>query len=299
MLKRFLPLLFVVAVTMATVIGFLVLRKPAPATGNEAPDSGVAQFRVASEADYLQMLEALGTSPEEIEAWARSRGFPPATFTAVAGAPLEQPYRTYDEATLRGLAESGDLWAMQYLAASIVHERPLEAATWYRAAAVRGSVYAERELGSLYHDLDRALEGGRTDRWDATTLEAVEALAKAEMPLEASALAWLLAGETEAVLPPGSLALSLASFHGPEETLQEACARAHGLLADLASQRAGAGIPPPSREPPPFSVELPPEETAGYCAPDMLPRPDYSGCQTVRLVSDTGQLNARRCPAAD
>ena len=320
MLKRFMPLLFVVAVTLATVFLFLAFRGPAnetapvaqrPGTGRDPTletslpppgvprpaDDGVPEYRVNSEADYLLVLDALGTSPEDIEAWARTRGFPPATFTAVAGIPLEQPYRRYDEATLRGLAETGDLWAMQFLAADLARARPLEAMEWYRAAALQGSVFAARELGGLYHDIGRSLAMGRTDRWDESTREAVSALARAEAPLEATALAWLLAAESQGALPPASVALTQASFLEPSGLITDACARAAGILADLDAQRAAAGIDAPPRRPPPFSVELPAEETAGYCRPDVLARPDYSGCSTIRMVSDTGAVTAHRCPA--
>jgi hypothetical protein len=319
MLKRLLPLLFVVFVTLATVFLFLAFREPpdgptvtpqAPAArgsggpgplagqGVPAPD-GVTEYRVASEEDYLLALEALGTSPEEIEAWARSRGFPPATFTAAAGIPLDQPYRRYDGDTLRGLAESGDVWAMQFLAADLARARPLEAALWYRAAALRGSVFAARELAGLYHDIDRALATGRTEHWETGIRQGVDALAEAEDPLAATALAWLLAAETEGSLPAGSLALTQAGFHDPTPLIAEACARAGAILAELASRREAAGIEAPPRRPPPFSVELPPEETAGYCAAGTLRRPDYTGCETVRLVSDTGAVTAHRCPGAD
>lgn len=320
MLKRFLPLLFVVFVTLATVFVFLVFRDPtdgaspgAPApSGSRIPpgdtslpppglprqaDDGIPEYRVNSEEDYLLVLETLGTSPEDIEAWARTRGFPPATFTAVAGMPLEQPYRRYDEATLRGLAETGDLWAMQFLAADLARTRPIEALEWYRAAALNGSVFAARELGGLYHDIDRALATGRTDRWDELTREAAGAMARAEAPLEATALAWLLAAEAQGALPPGSVALTQANFREPSDLVVEACARAAGILADLDAQRTAAGIQAPARRPPPFSVELPAEETAGYCPPDILARPDYSGCSTIRMVSATGAVTAHRCPA--
>ncbi len=320
MLKRFMPLLFVVFVTLATVFVFLAFREPADEAASVEPrpgadqdrnteaslpppgvprlaDDGVPEYRVNSEADYLLVLEALGTSPEDIEAWARTRGFPPATFTAVAGIPLEQPYRRYDEATLRSLAKTGDVWAMQFLAAGLARGRPLEAAEWYRAAAVQGSVFAARELGGLYHDMDRALATGRTDRWDEDTRAAVDALAGGEAPLEVTALAWLLAAEAQGGLPPGSVALTQASFRESSELVVTACGRAAGILADLDARRASAGIAIPARRPPPFSVGLPAEETAGYCSPDVLARPDYAGCSTIRMVSATGAVTAHRCPA--
>ncbi|MEJ2515780.1 MAG: hypothetical protein P8080_00790 [Gammaproteobacteria bacterium] len=319
MLKRFLPLLFVVFVTLATVVLFLAFRDPA-GPGDDAENAGpeqgaiqrpgadagqavagadgVPEYPVNSEEDYLLALHALGTSPEAIEAWARGRGFPPGTFTAASDIPLDQPYAEYDEATLRRLAGDGDVWAMQYLAAELGRTRPVEAIEWNLAAAVEGSVYAVREQGELYYDLDHALERGKTERWDEETLGAVKALAAAEGPLDTAGLAWLMAAEVEGRLPPGSLAVTRARFHDRSHAVDEACRRARGILADLAGRRAAANVTF-TAAPPPFSVELPPEETAGYCPPDVLPRPDYSGCQTVRLVSGSGSVTAHRCPAGD
>lgn len=318
MLKRFLPLLFVILVTLAVVFLFLLFRGPdragrgqvvpgspdradavaavpARQPGPRAGEDGVQTFEVASESDYLLALEALGTSPEDVEAWARSRGFPPASFTAVAGMPLDQPYRSYDEDTLRQLAHGGDFWAMQFLAADLASSRPLEAADWYREAALRGSAFAARELGGLLHDVDRALATGR-QRWSEETLAAATRLAESEAPLEATALAWLLAAESDASLPPGAFSRTQAGFSGRSPDVEEACRRAAAILADLAAERASRGLESPPRRPPPFAVELPPEETADYCRAELLPAPDWSGCETVRLVSATGAVTAHRCP---
>lgn len=309
MLKRFMPLLFVVFATLAVVLLFLLFRgddgqddgqasraedSPAPSEPVVAAD-GVPEFRVVSEADYLRALEALGTSPEDIEAWARARGFPPATFTATAGLPLGQPYRRYDDERLRSLAEGGDRWAMQFLAANLSRSRPLEAARWYREAAVLGSLYAARELGGLYDGLARSLS--RSPDQEADQPEALRAMARKERPLEATALAWVLAAETEAALPPGALSRSQASFAGDSPTVKLACKRAAVILADLAAERERRGLAEVVRQPPPFSVQLPPEETMAYCDADTLPPPDLSACRTVRLVSSTGSVTAHRCPA--
>lgn len=312
MLKRFLPLLFVIFATLAVVFLFLVFRggdeaADGPPAGGRLPETpgvpvvaadGVPEFRVASEADYLRALEALGTSPEDIEAWARSRGFPPATFTAAAGVRLERPYRRYEEDRLRPLAEAGDRWAMQFLAAKLARSRPLEAAHWYREAALRGSVYAAGELGDLYGDMGRALAQDRTPEWEKAETNAVKAMAREEGPLDAAALAWVLAAETEAALPPGALSRARASYTGESAGVKQACERAARILADLAAERERRGLAAVARQPPPFSVQLPPEETSGYCEGDTLPPPDWAGCETVRLVSPTGSVTAYRCRSA-
>lgn len=295
MFKRYLPLLFVLFVVFATVVGFLLFRDtstpetPAPVGQDGAPASdGIPEFKVESEEEYQRALEALGTSTEEIEAWARSRGFPPATYTSTPGTPLEQNYRAMREPALRELAEGGDAWAMQFLAAHISPEKPVEAIDWYREAVVNGSAYAAIRLSALYREVARRVETGQDNP------EAFIEIARSEDPLSAASLAWLLVAEYEAGVPPGSIAATLASFRAPDDSITRACERAATLLAGLQAERESQSISFPARQPP-LAIELPPEETVGYCPPEIFPHTDFSGCQTVRLVGDIGSLTAHRC----
>jgi hypothetical protein len=299
--KRYMPLLFVVLVVLATALVFLVFRDtdtpgapspaavpparaPAPVTG---PD-GVPEFHVETEEEYQLALEAMGTSSDDIEAWARSRGFPPATYTTSPGTPLERNYRGTREPELRQLAEEGDRWAMQFLAALIAPEKPLEAIDWYRRAVVHGSAYAAFKLGTFYHDVARWLAINQDDR------EEVEEIARREDPLAYSSLGWLLVAEYEAGLPPGAIAASLASFREPDEGITRSCERAATFLAEIRAEREALGISVSPRQPP-LAIELPAEETAGYCSPEVFPRADFSGCETVRLVGGAGVLTGHRC----
>lgn len=309
MLKRYLPLLFVVLVVIATVVMFLVLRDPdepptpltvpaaAPApAGNPATAmafgqpgaDGIREFRVASEEDYQRALDLLGTSNDEIEAWARSRGFPPETYTASPGLPLERNYRREPDRQLRQLVADGDLWAMQFLARRISPEQPQEAIDLYRQAAMLGSAYAAFSLGTLYNEIYRWVTLAADDR------EELRAIVERENPVRASALGWLMVAEYEAGLPPGAMSATLASFHGPNEDVDLACARAAGFLAELHAEREAAGIQVPKRKPP-LSIELPPEEIVGYCAPELFPRADFSDCETIRLVGESGSVTGHRC----
>jgi hypothetical protein len=299
--KRYMPLLFVVLVVLATALVFLVFRDtdapgapppaavpparaPAPVTG---PD-GVPEFHVETEEEYQLALEAMGTSSDDIEAWARSRGFPPATYTNSPGTPLERNYRGAREPELRQLAEEGDRWAMQFLAALIAPEKPLEAIDWYRKAVVHGSAYAAFKLGTFYHDVARWLAINQDDR------EEVKEIARREDPLAYSSLGWLLVAEYEAGLPPGAIAASLASFREPDEGITRSCERAATFLAEIRAEREALGISVSPRQPP-LAIELPAEETAGYCSPEVFPRADFSGCETIRLVGDAGALTGHRC----
>lgn len=298
MLKRYLPLLFVLLVVIATVVAFLLLRDdesphaPPASSGTAEPrDDGpnrLQAFRVESEEEYQAALEELGTSNDEIEAWARSRGFPPAIYTSSKGAPLERNYRRESDDRLLELAEGGDHWAMQFLAARIAPEMPLEAVEWYRKAVVQGSAYSAFKLGNLYHDVARRLAtdpdvGG----------EFVE-IARREDPLAYSSLGWLLVAEFEAGLPPGAMSATLTSFQAPDDGIMQACERAARFLAEIQAEREPLQVKIPTRKPP-LAMELPDEETVGYCPPEVFPRADFSDCETIRLVGDAGSVLGHRC----
>lgn len=301
MLKRFLPLLFVLLVVVATALFYLLFRGAgAPDTASAPPavtgpaivprtgDDGIPEFRIESEEEYQQALEALGTSNDEIEAWARSRGFPPATYTSSPGMPLERNYRTEDDARLLELAEEGDFWAMQILAARIAPEMPLEAIDWYRKAVLRGSAFAAFQLGSLYQEIARWAVINEDAR------EEVLEIVQREDPLAYSSLAWLLIAEYEAGLPPGAMSATLAGFQAPDDAILNSCRRAATVLAEIHAQREALGINVVDNRPP-LAIELPPEETAGYCPPDVFPHADFSGCETIRLVGNAGAVIGHRC----
>lgn len=301
MLKRYLPLLFVLLVVIATALIYLLFRdngapdapstppaRTGAATGPRIGDDGIPEFRIESEEEYQLALDALGTSNDEIEAWARSRGFPPATYTSSPGMPLERNYRGERDARLLELAESGDAWAMQFLAARIAPEMPIEAIDWYRNAAIHGSAFAAFKLGSLYQDIARWIVINEDDR-----AEVIE-IAEREDPLAYSSLAWLLIAEYEARLPPGAMSATLAGFQSPDEDIMNACSRAAKLLAEIHAERATLGIAVAAHLPP-LVIELPAEETAGYCPPEVFPRADFSACETIRLVGDAGAVIGHRC----
>lgn len=293
MIKRYLPLLFVLLVVIATVAVFLLYRDPEPpssaaSVGEPAGADGVPEFRVESEDEYQRALEALGTSNDEIEAWARSRGFPPATYTSSAGMPLERNYNRDKDIRLLELAEGGDLWAMQALAQRIGPEMPIEAIDWYRKAVIHGSAYAAYKLGNFYHDVARWIAINQDER------DEVLEIARREDPLAYSALGWLLVAEYEAGLPPGAMSATLAGFQGPAEGITQSCIRAAGFLAEIQAEREALGIHVSDRKPP-LAIELPAEEVAGYCDPEVFPRADFSDCETVRLVGDAGAVTGHRC----
>jgi len=315
LLKRYLPLLFVVFVVFLTALIFLVFRDsaapgtrsveiepppeaattppeatitPPEATITPAGDDALPLFEIETEEEYQAMLAALGTSTEEIEAWARTRGFPPGTYTSAPGEPLELQYRTMSAERLLELAEDGDVWAMQFLAANVGPEMPLVAVEWYRTAVVLGSAYAAYKLGFFYREVARWLAINDDER------EAVLEIARREQPLAYSALAWLMIAEYEAGLPPGAMSAALTSFKARDEGIDAACERAANLLGEIHTQREIDGVELAQRKPP-LAIGLPPEHIAGYCLADVFPRTDYSDCAAVRLAGELGTATAYRC----
>lgn len=312
MLKRYLPLLFVVLVVSLTAAIFLLFRDsaaPGPgaadsrvmdleppaaapagaaSAGPAASDDDFPVFSVETNEAYAAMLAALDTSTEDIEAWARSQGFPPATYTNVRGEPLALQYGTLAEERLLELAEDGDLWAMQFLAARIGPAMPLVAVDWYRQAVALGSAHAAYKLGLFYREVARWLAINDDER------EAVLEIARREQPLAYSALAWLMIAEYEAGLPPGAISAGLSSFQARDEGIDAACERAATLLGEIHAQREIDGIELPARKPP-LAIGLPPEQIVGYCPTDVFPRADYSGCEPVRLRGELATVTAYRC----
>ena len=89
------------------------------------------------------------------------------------------------------------------------------------------------------------------------------------------------------------MSATLAGFQGPAEGIPQSCIRAAGFLAEIRAEREALGIDVPDHKPP-LAIELPPEELAGYCAPEVFPRADYSDCETIRLVGDAGAVTSGR-----
>lgn len=253
--------------------------------------ANVPRFELNGQRDFLLVLRALGTSLEDLEAWARTRGFPPATFTTGVGIPLDQPYRRYDQETLRNLAEGGDRWAMQFLAADLRVRAPLESMELYREAAVGGSVFAARELGMLMRDLDLGVR--TSSRMDDATRAALKQMDRTH-DLAESGLAWLIAAEADGGLPPGYLSSDAVESTWPE-TLARACEEAAGLLANLAEERRNRGLGDPARRPPPFSVAPPGEGLDRACPEGVVSDMRAKGCVPVLLTAGDNQLTGWRC----
>ncbi len=119
-----------------------------------------------------------------------------------------------------------------------------------------------------------------------------------------TALAWSLAGEAEAGLPEGSLASFMLSDYTAAD-VDTACRRAAAIVADNADQRARLGHDPGWDGPAPLSlIPDPVLRNPVGCPDDLLPAPDFSGCEAVRMEMDglepagggLGSITLRVCP---
>jgi hypothetical protein len=260
----------------------------------------MAVYHVASEQDVIRVLEAHGLSQDAVARWAFAKGMDPAGFGITFGG--EEAYSLYDDATLAALADQGDAWAQQTLADRIWKERPLEAADRYRDAAARGSAQAARQLANLYFYAADVLDRGRTGDWSEQTIAALRQAGAADGGLAVSALAWSLAGDAEAGLPEGSFASFMLSDYS-EDDVDAACRRAASIVADNAEQRARLGLEPNWQGPAPLFPD-PGELNPVGCPEGLLPAPDLSGCEAVRLEMDgmdatgsgRGGFTLRVCP---
>jgi hypothetical protein len=272
-----------------------------PPVTQDTNSEGVPSYFVASEQDVIRVLEAHGLSQDAVARWAFAKGMDPAGFGISFGG--QEAYTLYDDATLEALADQGDSWAQQTLADRIWKERPLEAADRYRDAAARGSAQAARQLANLYLYAADALDRGRTGDWSDDTIAALRQAGDAEGGLAVAALAWSLAGDAEAGLPEGSFASFMLSDY-TQADVDAACRRAASILADNAEQRARLGLDTGWAGPAPLFPD-PGELNPVGCPDGLLPAPDLSGCEAVRLEMDgmdppadgRGGLTLRVCPS--
>jgi hypothetical protein len=258
-------------------------RTPAGSPAGEDTNAReIPTYFVTSEQDVIRVLEAHGLSQDAVARWAFAKGMDPAGFGITFGS--QEAYTLYDDATLAALADQGDAWAQQTLADRIWKERPLEAADRYRDAASRGSAQAARQLANLYFYAADALDRGRTGDWSEETITALRQAGEADGGLEVSALAWSLAGDAEAGLPEGSFASFMLSDY-TQDDVDAACRRAASIVADNADQRARLGLEPGWSGPAPLFPD-PAELNPPGCPEGLLPAPDLSACEAVRLEMD-------------
>lgn len=208
--------------------------------------------------------------------WAASRGYPVADGGGVQI--YDQPYEQYDDDTLRGLSDNGDMWAAQILAGRIAKSSPADAIELYRRAAAGGSLYAMHEMATLYNrvaDQRREVEFKSGD----AALEQVYAMRDAPVAPEVAGYAWTIVAEMAGSEPMfGALASSQLEQRLQPDQLDEACEIARGLFDDLRSERRAQGLGDFDRTPPPLVYADPDEQQR---CPHAGPGLDLSGCREL------------------
>ncbi|MBT8144128.1 MAG: hypothetical protein KJO55_05465 [Gammaproteobacteria bacterium] len=182
--------------------------------------------------------------------WARARGYP---MTDASGQMYyDQPYEQYDNLTLKGLADNGDMWAAQILANRIAKDNPAEALELFRTAAARGSVYAMNEISALYARISNDSRDAEF-KSDDKALEQVFAMRDSPVDPLVSSYAWNVVGTMSGSEPMfGDMNAGQIEGRMSEEQVEEACTLAQGLYDELSAKRDSLGLGGFDRSPPPM-----------------------------------------------
>ncbi|NNF67311.1 MAG: hypothetical protein HKM98_07360 [Gammaproteobacteria bacterium] len=241
-----------------------------------------------SDADFLRILQEFGFGRLENEwrDWALSRGF--SAMENAGSYQLDQPYDQYDNETLRGLADNGDMWAQQILAKRISRSNPAEAIELYKQAATRGSINAMGEMAGLYlriADKRREVEF----KSDELALEQVYAMRDAPVSPEVAGYAWTAVAEMAGTEPMfGNIAASQFRRRLTDDQKAEGCVIAQGLYDEAMAQREALGLGDFNRQPPPLVYNNPGAGSA--CSENSAPALDLSGCREMNMTRD-GKTN--------
>lgn len=244
----------------------------------------------SAELNALLQQYGIGRLEGQWREWAMSRGFPvPAGSDGYA---YEQPYEQYDNETLRGLADNGDMWAQQMLAKRISRSNPAEAIELYREAAIRGSVYAMSEMANLFariSDKRREVEFKSQD----LALEQVYAMRDAPVAPEVSGYAWTAVAAMAGTEPMfGNIAAAQLSRQLSDEQKEEACSIASGMYDEISQRRQSLGLGDYDRKPPPIVYWDP---AATEVCPGQAPSLDLSGCREMQIEEDGDNSSVWLC----
>jgi len=240
---------------------------------------------------FQQLLDSLGID-RDYAAWERARGEPYPGDPQLFHAALEG-YEEMTEASLRELADQGDVVALTVLSNRIREERPLESLDLWRQEADDGSAYAIGQMATELRLMAQAQSAGAAPPWDETQQAGIRSIGEDADALRAEAMAWTLLDEVYRGQPRGSLVTPLFG-HEPGTLpveLGTACARAaelHGQL-EMAWQARETGAPPSGAPPIGHDSPEPRKDFLEACPVDVLPTPDLSGCRTFSMsIQDWG-----------
>ena len=264
-----------------------------PGTAPVAPSLAPAGVEIVDDRELMAALAEFGFArlDSKWREWARTRGYP---VTDESGLQYhDQPYDQYDNVTLRGLADNGDMWAAQILAGRIATTNPAEAIELYRIAAVQGSVYAMNEMANLYSRVGSKRREADF-KSDELALEQVYAMRDAPVTPEVAGYAWtVVAGLAGSEPMFGDINASQLKKNLNEQQIEEACSLADGLFDDLRSQRAAQGMGGFDRTPPPMVYADPSREAR--CGHDLAAGLDLSGCRELEVQAEQSTAKVWLC----
>ncbi len=223
------------------------------------------------------------TLREEITGWMESHGMPPDEMGELISFHLDQPYDQYDDTVLLGLAENGDMWAMQMVADKLRKERPVEALEWYRRAALAGSVSAMIHIGDLYRQLS-SQEGETYFDGNEEGLRQFYALSDSTESMRITSVAWSTAGAMAGRFTAGEVFMGFGSRVLDDEEHAQACQMAESIYEDINAERQAMGYGLLDTSPFPFLIESSVFGDAGsLCASASHPPIDTSACIEIQL----------------
>lgn len=213
--------------------------------------------RVATRAELLQTLNARGLNGEKLLSryaeWRVARGFlgaDPLTGTTPENAPA-QVYAAMDRPTLKAMADSGDLGAIQAYAAGSLPGDVFTAVEYYGRASELGSAAAMGAVANVLADIG-GLEMGdvMNDRPFADKLLALRG-GDPDRDLRRDSVAWTLASIRQygpILATPASMELVEGLGRSTDkELLTSICGQSLAILASLSAATAGrdSGALPP------------------------------------------------------
>ncbi|MGI9309426.1 MAG: hypothetical protein ACR2P6_09195 [Gammaproteobacteria bacterium] len=291
-------LLGVLLYVILGIVGDVSISLPETDEPSEVASDVLAAPLVSNQTELRQFLHTKGADSdlalESYLNWLAEFGYTdfPDVLLAEGQVANTAPLREEDDASLLSLAGEGDTDAMQMLATRSFDRDPLDAANWYRNAAMRGSVYAMLRLSDLMETFaDPKLAEFNTDPVFATSLQE---LRDAVPSFAEEALRWSIAAATVGGQPALSddlvARLRRQSATLDEPTVLRVCNSSQRLVLELAAERRTYGGLTLTTEPPAMFVSA--TETIAEVIPCqglIVPFIDTNNCNSNLIQVEQGK----------